>query len=68
LVVAKKEGKMRTKMKMRDHLESYVYSTASELKQLGSINWPQDLEVLEKRISSLEEFINEAVVEIRLEK
>ena len=55
-------------MRTREHLESYVYSTASELKELGTINWPQNLGKLENRINSLENFIHQAVVELKFAK
>jgi hypothetical protein len=55
-------------MRTREYLESYVYSTTSELKELSSINWPQNLGRLEDRISSLENFIHEAVIELKFAK
>ena len=52
-------------MRTREHLESYVYSTAGELRELGAINWPQNRNKLEARINSLESFIHEAVLELK---
>ena len=52
----------------RENLESYVYSTAGELKELSTINWPLNLGKLEDRINSLENFIHEAVIELKFAK
>lgn len=52
-------------MNTREHLESYVYSTVNELKELGAINWPQNRSKLEDRINSLESFIHQAVFELK---
>ncbi|MCF7790520.1 MAG: hypothetical protein K9M56_00855 [Victivallales bacterium] len=55
-------------MRTKEHLESYLYSTANELTELNSISWPENRKKLERRISSLESFIQKTIFELNLNK
>ena len=56
------------KMKTREYLESYIYSTKNELKDLSMIHWPLNRNKLEDRINSLENFIHETIIEMKIAK
>ena len=51
-------------MNTREHLESYIYKTSIELKELKSINWTENRNDLDTRVSSLENLIKTTVHEL----
>ena len=55
-------------MRTKDHLESFLYLTKHELDELGLIHWPLDRNKLEDRINSLQDFIKETRIELKVAK
>ena len=51
-------------MNTKEHLESYIHNTSMELKELKSINWPENRQALNKRMASLEKLLRTTKYEL----
>ena len=52
-------------MNTREHLKSYMDTASHELKELRTINWPQNRNELNSRMSSLENFLQTTIQELK---